>query len=110
MKSAHSLMKGALQVLEKNGLNFNHRARQITNEDFEKFEFIFCMDESNCQDLKRMAQKKEHHVKIIMLGTYDDEGSDIIEDPYYDYDDRGFKAVYETCVRACNKFLKNIYD
>ncbi|KAF9376156.1 hypothetical protein BGX21_003576, partial [Mortierella sp. AD011] len=45
------------ETCRKNGVPMKHRARQVTNEDFTKFDYILCMDEENLRDLKDMAPK-----------------------------------------------------
>lgn len=34
-----------------------HRARQVSADDFTKYDYILCMDEENLRDLKDMAPK-----------------------------------------------------
>ena len=96
-----------LRVLKKKGLASSHIARQITHEDYDKFDYILCMDESNLYDLQRMAPKKKYKAKIELLGAYDPSGPDIIEDPYYG-GDRDFEEVFDQCTRACSNFLSTI--
>ena len=99
-----------LEVLhEKAGLSSTHRARQITKEDYDTFEYIFGFDSSNMENLRRMAPKGKYKAKLILLGTYDEGGSEIIEDPYY-YGKKEFVEVYGQCLRSCENFLKEIYE
>lgn len=60
--------------------SFKHNARQITKEDFETFDKIFIMDESNYNILSRMAYKKLD--KVFFLGDYLNPKQEI-EDPWY---------------------------
>ncbi|XP_046726099.1 low molecular weight phosphotyrosine protein phosphatase isoform X1 [Silurus meridionalis] len=95
-----------LACLRKHGIDTDHRARQVTKEDFMTFEYILCMDESNLSDLKRKANSvKNCKAKIELLGSYDPEKHDVIEDPYYG-GDKDFETVYEQCVRCCRVFLE----
>lgn len=96
-----------LRVLKRYGLSSKHIARQITHEDYDKFDHIICMDENNMADLKRMAPKRPYKAKIELLGRYDHDGPDIIEDPYYG-DEMEFIEVYEQCTRACEGLLKSL--
>lgn len=96
-----------LKVMKRHGLASNHRARQITHGDYHDFEYILCMDESNLADLKHMAPQGQFKAVINMLGTFDSEGPDIIQDPYYG-DDRDFQQTYEQCLRACEGFLSHV--
>ena len=98
-----------LEVLqEKAGITSRHIARQITPEDYNTFEYIFGFDRSNMENLRRMAPKESFTAKLVLLGTYEDGGSDIIEDPYY-YGKKEFVQVYGQCLRSLENFLKEIY-
>lgn len=101
--------RGLKVLKEKAGLTSAHRARQITHEDYNNFEFIFGFDESNMENLKRMAPKGAYKAKLILLGTYDSPTSDIIEDPYY-YGMEEFIQVYGQCLRSLENFMKELYS
>ncbi|XP_036447640.1 low molecular weight phosphotyrosine protein phosphatase isoform X1 [Colossoma macropomum] len=95
-----------LACLRRHGIDSDHRARQVTKEDFQSFDYILCMDESNLRDLKRTANSvKSCKAKIELLGSYDPEKQLIIQDPYYG-SDKDFETVYEQCVRCCRVFLE----
>ena len=87
-----------------------HRARQITDKDYQTFDFIFGMDKANMRDLKRMAPKHNCKAELLMLGTFDEnkDFGEIIEDPYYSNDDNDFEVVYQQCLRSCSNFLKSL--
>uniref|UniRef100_H2YMJ8 Low molecular weight phosphotyrosine protein phosphatase n=1 Tax=Ciona savignyi TaxID=51511 RepID=H2YMJ8_CIOSA len=98
--------------MEKHGIYkhvAHHRARQITQRDFEDFDFIFGMDESNMRNLHQVAPKN-HKSKILLLATYcpDLAHDGVIEDPYYSSSQSAFEEVYQQCVNACANFLKSI--
>ncbi|XP_066850949.1 low molecular weight phosphotyrosine protein phosphatase isoform X2 [Anser cygnoides] len=96
----------ALSCLRNHGIETAHKARQITKDDFQTFDYILCMDESNLRDLKRKSnQVKDCKAKIELLGTYDPQKQLIIEDPYYG-NEKDFETVYEQCVRCCKAFLE----
>ncbi|XP_005914593.1 low molecular weight phosphotyrosine protein phosphatase isoform X4 [Haplochromis burtoni] len=95
-----------LACLRKHGIDTDHRARQVTKEEFMSFEHILCMDESNLSDLKRKSKSvKDYTAKIELLGSYDPQKQLIIQDPYYGSDE-DFEKVYEQCVRCCKAFLE----
>merc|ERR1719431_1355034 len=89
-------------TMEKHGIYDNveaHRARQITKTDYDKFDYIFGMDESNMRNLKSMAPKGNYKAELLLLGSFDSDKSfkSIIEDPYYGGDE-GFEVVFNQCV------------
>ncbi|XP_008311193.1 low molecular weight phosphotyrosine protein phosphatase isoform X2 [Cynoglossus semilaevis] len=95
-----------LACLRKHNIETDHRARQVTKDDFMGFEYILCMDESNLSDLKRKANSvKNSKAKVELLGAYDPQKQLIIRDPYYG-SDADFEMVYEQCVRCCKAFLE----
>ncbi|XP_015714794.1 low molecular weight phosphotyrosine protein phosphatase isoform X3 [Coturnix japonica] len=96
----------ALSCLRNHGIETAHKARQVTKDDFQTFDYILCMDESNLRDLKRKSnQVKDCKAKIELLGSYDPQKQLIIEDPYYG-SEKDFETVYEQCVRCCKAFLE----
>ncbi|RLW12172.1 hypothetical protein DV515_00000747 [Chloebia gouldiae] len=99
----------ALSCLRNHGIETAHKARQITKEDFQTFDHILCMDESNLRDLNRKSnQVKDCKAKIELLGTYDPQKQLIIEDPYYG-NEKDFETVYEQCLRCCKAFLEKYH-
>ena len=99
-----------LRALQNNGITSIHEARVITHEDYDKFEYIICMDEHNIADVKVMAPQQPYRAKIVLLGAYDDHDSNIIVDPYYSEDDEDFVNLYHRCVLACEGFLQSVYQ
>lgn len=94
----------AKKILKNHGIDYSHKARQITKDDFRKFDFIFGMDESNMQDLNKQKPTGSK-AQLLLLGSCDPQGERIIRDPYYDDDDAGFEKCYQQCVRSCRGFL-----
>lgn len=94
----------ALSTLKKHDVPYNNRARQITKADFEKFDFIFGMDDENMSALEHKAPKSTK-AKLLLLGAFDPEEDRVIRDPYYDDGDAGFEKCYQQCMRSCAAFL-----
>jgi len=97
----------AQKCMKIHGVPMEHRARQLTRDDFNKFHYIFGMDENNIEDIKSVAPKS-HSATIELLGRYDPEGQLIIRDPYYDSGSEGFEDCYKVCARCCEAFLDSI--
>ncbi|XP_055698315.1 low molecular weight phosphotyrosine protein phosphatase 1-like [Phlebotomus papatasi] len=91
-------------TMAKHNLSYNNRARQIKKEDFNKFDYIFGMDNENINDLKKLAPANCSS-KILLLGDFDPEDQKIIKDPYFESGSDGFKQCYVQCVRSCKAFL-----
>ncbi|KAK5637920.1 hypothetical protein RI129_012215 [Pyrocoelia pectoralis] len=94
----------ARSTLEKYSIEYNGRARQLQPADYNNFDYIFGMDESNMSDIWADAPSN-CKAKILMLGDFDPEGDRIIRDPYYDSGSEGFEKCLKQCLRCCNAFL-----
>lgn len=94
----------SIKVLLQHGIRTDHIVRQITADDFRKFDYIFGMDKENIKALKQKAPPNSK-ATIDLLGSYDPEGKLIIHDPYYDADLAGFEECYQISYRACSAFL-----
>lgn len=95
------------KTLNKHGVEWDHRAREITNADFDKFDYIFGKDESNMSDLKGM-QPRGSKAKVLLFGDYYSTKGKIIRDPYYDSGDAGFEQCYQECLVCSNGFIKEL--
>ncbi|KAF7393815.1 hypothetical protein HZH68_010634 [Vespula germanica] len=100
----------AMSILKQKGLtSYSHRARPITVDDFDKYDWIFGMDVQNIQELNKLKPQGSKAI-IELLGKYDPQGETIIRDPYYDDDITGFEKVYDQCVRSITAFLQKHKD
>lgn len=85
-------------------------ARQFVEEDFDRFDYILPMDESNELQLKVMAQSDQHREKILpfiqLCPTYANQYRDV-PDPYYGGPD-GFEHVLDICEEGCQALLDKI--
>ena len=52
------------QHAQRRGYALTHRARQVREADFARFDLIIAMDDANFQDLKQMAPTVEDEKKI----------------------------------------------
>ncbi|MDE6369798.1 MAG: low molecular weight phosphotyrosine protein phosphatase [Muribaculaceae bacterium] len=91
---------------QRRGYNLTHRCRQVNPSDFEDFDLIVAMDESNRRNLQRLAPTIEAEKKIIMMADFADIATryDHIPDPYYEGAE-GFELVLDLLESAC----QNLY-
>ena len=69
------------------------RARQVTPEDFARFDFLFALDRENLASLERMAPAGAHgRVRLLMDCVSGREGY-AVADPYYGEAD-GFEQTW----------------
>ncbi|XP_054164607.1 low molecular weight phosphotyrosine protein phosphatase-like [Oppia nitens] len=98
----------ARTVLRRHDIETDHRARQLCKQDFDKYDYIFGMDDNNIDDINGVKPKNSKAV-VELLGKYDPQKQTIIEDPYYQRGDKGFETNYEQCLRSCNAFLDQFH-
>ena len=68
-------------VLREMGIPFGrHEATRITREEYEKADFIFCMDSNNLRNLERIVGPLKPKVRLMSF-YLPKEGE--IEDPWY---------------------------
>jgi protein-tyrosine phosphatase len=91
----------------RRGMEVTSIARQVTREDFDRFDHIFAMDAANLNALRRLAPAK-HHGKIRLYRELDPEGtSEDVPDPYYG-DDAGFDEVLDIVTRTGQALLQEL--
>ena len=74
-------------------------ARQISPEDFRRFDLILAMDSSNLDTLRSRAPAPVHGKLHRFMEFAADEAADI-PDPYYGGAD-GFETVYRMLLSGC---------
>jgi len=93
----------------KRGISIKSKARQISLNDFENFDLILTMDNSNLADVNSLAKEMVNtcKAKIRPLLSYSNK-SNIIEvpDPYYG-GDSGFDEVLDLLEEAIEALLED---
>ena len=86
----------------------NQRARQFKVSDFDTFDYIYVMDNSNYKDVLSLAPTEESKskVKLILNEIFPNENVDV-PDPYYGGDD-GFENVFDMLDQACEAIARKL--
>ena len=94
------------RVATEYGLNYDGRARQFTQADFDRFDLIIPVDLNIQADLFQLTRDKNDEKKIFTLRTFDPYGepSDNVPDPYYGGVE-GFHNTYKIVERSCQGLL-----
>lgn len=89
------------KVAENHGFALTHRARQFTRKDFDLFDDILVMDDSNYDDVTSLTKDPKHVAKVKRIVEFDQrhDAPDEVPDPYYGNLNH-FEAVYEQ-LRHC---------
>ena len=92
----------SIDVARKYGIDItNQRARKFTVKDFDNFDFIYAMDESNYQNILLLARSKEDKNKVEMILNETKSNQNLsVPDPYYG-GNQGFENVYKMLDEAC---------
>lgn len=92
----------SIEVAKKYGIDItNQRARKFTVKDFDNFDFIYAMDESNFQNILMLARNSEDENKVqLILNEIDTDKNASVPDPYYG-GNQGFENVYKMLEEAC---------
>jgi len=92
----------------RHGYKLTHRARPVTLADFETFDLLICMDESNLQRLFRLCPQKRFERKIVMMADYLRQQplhATGIPDPYY-----GTQADFERTVLLLEEACHGLFE
>lgn len=92
---------GTQKILRKYGIDYDKdkTSRKISNQDFEDYDYILGMDDSNIENLKSMAPDgTENKISLFLDGVE-------IPDPYYTGD---FEETYSLVGQASDKFIEKM--
>lgn len=100
--------RGTRTVLQKHGIPYDGRARQIVPADFGRFDYILAMDNANLADLRRMMPGSDTQVVVRrFLDFADDVAEKEVPDPYYD---GRFEDVYRLVRQGAEALLAHIRE
>ena len=90
----------------QHGVPIEHRARQLTAQDLENFDFIFAMDKSNYQNILCLSNGKDFTHKVKMMREFDSmsRGGEV-PDPYHG-GEKDFQEVFDMLDRSTEKFTE----
>lgn len=99
----------SIKVAKKNGIDITYqRGRKFSTYDFEQFDHIFVMDNSNYRDVVELANSEEERTKVqlILDELFPGENVDV-PDPYYG-GVQGFDNVFQMLEEACDKIANRL--
>ena len=84
------------------------RARQVSRDDFDRFDLLLAMDADNLRELRRLAPTPAHarKARLIMDHAPQHEAREV-PDPYYG-GDADFDRVADMLTLACNRILDEL--
>lgn len=94
----------AKQKLASHGIDCKGKtARQITKHDYDYYDYIIAMDQSNVKNLKKMFGEDTDN-KITLLMDYTTRPADVA-DPWYTGD---FDATWNDVVEGCKGLITSL--
>ncbi len=92
---------GTKEILDINKIPYTkHKARRIEKQDYNKYDYIIGMEDSNIRNILRIIGKDSEH-KIYRLLDFSKNPRDIA-DPWYT---GNFSLTYENVVEGCMGLL-----
>jgi len=94
-------------VAKKHGIDISkQRARKFTTADFDNFDLIYAMDESNFHDILKLSRNNSDMQKVKMiLNEIHPNTNNSVPDPYYGGNE-GFENVFQMLDEACEIIIK----
>ena len=100
----------AIEHGERRGLSMRSlRARQVREADFERFDYIFAMDESNLAELRRLAPRGGRARIALLMDCAPEAGIREVPDPYAG-GARDFERVLDLVDLACAGFVATLQE
>jgi len=96
---------------QKHGIDItNLRGRQFGVEDFDNFDLIYVMDNSNYKNVLSLARGEDDKAKVeLLLNVSNPDQFLEVPDPYFG-GEQGFENVYHMIDEACAQIAKNVQN
>lgn len=107
----HQPDQRSIAVAKKYNLDItNQRGRQFKVSDFDNFDYIYVMDNSNYRDVIHLAKnvQQKEKVQLILNELFPNENVDV-PDPYYGVAN-GFEVVFKILDEACDVIAKKLIE
>ncbi|MFV8270325.1 low molecular weight protein-tyrosine-phosphatase [Flavobacterium sp. GT2N3] len=101
----------SVAVAKKNKINISdQKGRQFSKSDFDSYDYIYVMDNSNYKHVIELAENQEQKqkVKLILDELFPNEKVDV-PDPYFGLPN-GFEIVYNMLDEVCEVIAKKLKD
>lgn len=101
----------SIQTGRKYGINISDlRGRQFTTDDFDNFDKIYIMDESNYNNVVALARNEADKAKVdFILNEINPNSNKSVPDPYFG-GDKGFDDMYTMLDKATDSIVEKIND
>ncbi len=98
----------SIEVAKQNGIDISHqRCRKFIEADFSSFDYIYVMDQSNYNNVLKLANGLTEINKVQLLLSEASLETNEVPDPYYG-GVRGFESVYQMIDKACDSIANKL--
>jgi protein-tyrosine phosphatase len=98
----------AAAVASRNGIDIGHlRARQVTADDFRRFDHIVALDADNLRDLERLKPEDGKARLSLLLDHVEGRRGQAVADPYY-RDDSHFDSAWDEVSAGARGLARSI--
>lgn len=99
----------SIKTAKQHGIDISYqRCRKFVSQDFQAFDYIFAMDQSNYDNILSLAKTQEDRAKVqLILNQISPNSNAEVPDPYYG-GDQGFENVYQMLDEACRIFAEKL--
>ncbi|MDJ1468122.1 low molecular weight protein-tyrosine-phosphatase [Cytophagaceae bacterium DM2B3-1] len=95
-----------IKVARKHGIEIHHEGSQLSENDFQEYDYIVAMDHSNYLNITRHPGYISSRAVVVMMRNFDTAASDLnVPDPYFGSMD-GFERVYHMLMKANEGFIE----
>ena len=84
-------------------------ARQVESSDFQRFDYILCMDRNNLRALRDLCPSGQQSKLHLLLDFADNSSHETVPDPYYS-GAHGFELVLDLVEDACAGLLRHVQN
>lgn len=93
----------------RRGYNLTHRSRKFREEDYDRFDMIIVMDDSNYENVVRLAPERKYLDKVYRFVEFSKSYPEwsYVPDPYYEGHE-GFELVLDLLEDGCRELLNQL--
>lgn len=82
-------------------------ARQVTRDDYDRFDLIVCMDRNNLRNIARIIPEDPEGKISLLLNFTDRVPGTEVADPWYT---GNFDATWRDCLEGCRALLERVKE